>query len=183
MKVLVYTARRWLVSSRRLFRMVGIDAVELTSPPLFTTTFPYTSLTDYDVVYFRLHGLPDQPYLYGASFLRRWGQTALSLADLKASGVSFQLSPLRVFFEGCYAVQTGIPQAFVELGAREVYAANTNTKNSPLRVGPAGRVGLAVMRAWMRNEDAGRALRVALSDEASTRMRFMAVHRDERLVT
>ncbi|MHC4088672.1 MAG: hypothetical protein ACYSVY_00060 [Planctomycetota bacterium] len=153
MKILAYTGQRWRVSTLRMLRATGADFDLLTCPPLSDREFPYRTLPDYDVLYLRLHGLPGQSSLYGSSWRRRWGSNALSVSRFVQSGVAFD-RPIRVFFEGCYAAQMRLPALFLEAGAREVVASPTETYNNTIRVGPAGRIGLAVVRAWLRGEDA-----------------------------
>jgi len=172
MRILVYAAGRWLVSTRRLMQaaeklLPGLDVDVLTCPPLTAKTFPYERLAEVDVVYFRLHGMPDQPYMYGASFLRPWGETAFSLREFQSKRI--MLDGVKVFFEGCFATQTGIPAAMVEAGAT-VVASTTATKNSPLRIGPAGQIGLAVLKAWLDNQDVSEDVLVSQSE-----MRFEVV--------
>jgi hypothetical protein len=181
MRALVYTTRRWVVSTRRMFQGLKKEFPDLTvdvltSPPKNADTFPYEMLSLYDVLYFRLHGLEKQPYLYGASFRRYFGETAFSLEAFKFHHPD--LTGVKAFLEGCYQVQTGIPDALVCAGAEVVASTGSQTFNGKFRVGPAGEIGRSVLRAWLREErDVKPALEAAVGEYRGTKyeMEFVAM--------
>lgn len=103
------------------------------------------------LVYLRLHGLPDQPYLYGDDW-----QTAL--AGSAVLGGDFDKS--LVFLEGCYGLE--MAGAFLGAGAAAVVGSDRPTFGRRWRIGPSSRVGRAWIRAIKRGATAGEALDKAL---------------------
>ncbi len=158
--ILVYCAKAWRVSTWLTFLTAGPDALSLvkqrglylkTCPPLTHETFPYGLLSQVKLAYFRLHGKPGQPYLYGD----RW-QTALSGHKI-AEGR--QLDGLIVFLEGCYGLRTGLPEIFLERGALAVIGSTEDTRSRPFTVGKSSRFG----RVFVRSLLAGNSVRLALA--------------------
>lgn len=109
----------------------------------------------------------NQPYLYDGNW-----STAFSLKALRQSSVQF-VRPIRFFFEGCYARQTGIPRQLLEMGASEVVSSRSVTVNNRLRIGPAGDVGFEVVRAWLEEKDVDVALSRVLAKHADREMEFV----------
>jgi hypothetical protein len=175
MEILVYTAQRWQVSTWRMFSLMTemfpyIEANVLTCPNLTHETFPYERLAQADIVYFRLHGMADQPFLYGQGIIGGW-QTAFSNEIFSASGVEMR-GQATVFMEGCFNALTGAPDAFIQAGANEVIAANTQTWNGTLRPGPAAKIGMKAIEAWMSGRSAANDVQLAAVQERKYRMSF-----------
>lgn len=177
-----YCARRWVVSTRLLVlslrgyilsrQLMGCPAKDfsaevLTAPPLPLAGFPYRKWAEADIVLVRLHGKMNQPYFYDGNW-----QTVLSLTDLQQSSLQFT-RPAKFFFEGCFACQTGIPAALIAMGAQEVIASTTTTYDNKIRVGPAGKVAGAVLRAWLMGQDVEAALDRANRRQKKYTMKFI----------
>lgn len=150
--VLVYTAQRWRVSTWRMFRLAqkmfhDMNVEVLTCPKLTHETFPYERLAQADIVYFRLHGLDGQPFLYGEGFVRGT-HVAFSNAIFDASHVWMKPNS-KVFLEGCFNALTGAPEVFLQAGADEVIAASSKTWNGKFKPGPAAKLGLEALQAWI----------------------------------
>lgn len=137
-RVLVYCAKRWKVSTWLTVAPV-FRARFLASPPLDGHTFPYRELGDCDLVYIRLHGVPEQPYLLND----RW-DTAFSVENLCASEVD--LGGVIAFLEGCHGALTGFPEAFLDLGAAAVVSSKYETKNRRFTLGEAGKYGKRLLK-------------------------------------
>jgi hypothetical protein len=175
MKILVYAARRWHISTLRMLKQVvglipSIEVEVLMCPRLTHETFPYEKLAEADLIYFRLHGLENQPFLYGQGHRGGW-QTGFALALFEAEGVTLKPN-CRVFFEGCYNSLSGIPDAFAQAGAGDVIAADTETYNKRLGIGPAGSVGIQAIQAWIEGGDAIQAVEVENAKQAKWEMNF-----------
>lgn len=111
----------------------------LTCPPVTGETFPYASLSEYDLIYLRLHGVSGQPYLYGDGF-----QTAFSASGLL--GAAPDLSKTVIFMEGCFGRQGLVDDALLQLDAEAVVFSNEETRNRRFTVGEAGRFGREFVR-------------------------------------
>lgn len=175
MRILVYTAKRWQISTSRMLRQVTklvpfVEAEVLTCPGLTHETFPYHKLAEADLIYFRLHGMGGQSYLYGQGHRGGW-QTAFALALYDADLLALKPN-CKVFFEGCYNSLTGIPDAFVRTGAGDVIASDTETDNRRISIGPAGSVGLQAVQAWLEGTDAMEAVRAENEKQAKWTMNF-----------
>jgi len=59
----------------------------LLSPPVNIKTFDPHSLEGYDFIYFKLHGLPNQPFWYGDNWLTTLSANQLSQADLSETTI------------------------------------------------------------------------------------------------
>ena len=140
--ILVYCAKAWRVSTWLTFLTAGPDALSLvkqrglylkTCPPLTHETFPYGLLSQVRLAYFRLHGKPEQPYLYGD----RW-QTALS-----------------------GRLRTGLPEIFLERGALAVIGSMEDTRSRPFTVGKSSRFGRVFVKALLAGNSVSLALATA----------------------
>ena len=94
------------------------------------------------LIYIRLHGFQDQPYLYGDPGF----PTALTARQVR----EMELPGSLVFLEGCYGYQFG--RAFVDAGARAVVGCDRPTWGRRWRMGPSSVVG----REWLRQIRQGR---------------------------
>jgi len=147
-----------MVAALGLRLLRGYKVKVMTAPPFNAETFPYTELAEVDVVYIRLHGIPDQPYLYDGGW-----NTAFSMDRLVHQVKELPKHP-RIFMEGCFGKQTGIPAVLLKLGASEVVASTTETRNRPLTIGDAGKIGLAMLKAWLDGAGESGPLQVADND-------------------
>lgn len=100
------------------------------------------------MIYIRLHGLGDQPYLYGDPGL----PTALSAGQIRETEMNGQV----VFLEGCFGAQ--IADAFLEAGASTVVGNSGITWGRRFFLGPAQVVG----KAWLEAFEVGLSPREAL---------------------
>lgn len=154
-------ARRWIASHMKLLRGLyspWTSVMSLTSPPVTADSFPYREMCAADVIYLRLHGMENQPYLYGSGASGMW-ETAFSLEKFvfAPEGIVLEKKPL-VFMEGCFGATTGIPEVFVKAGASVVIAAKGETQNRTVSIGQAGKIGLRVVSAYLRKKNIGNIL-------------------------
>ena len=77
MKTLAYCAKSFEAS---VARAAGV--VPLTCPPLVMDAFDHHWLEGYDFIYFKLHGLPSQPFWYGDDWLTALSEGQIRLANL-----------------------------------------------------------------------------------------------------
>ena len=145
MELAAYCARSWWIST---WRTTGKRPI--TCPELTAETLDIDNLIA-PIVYLRLHGMPDQPFLYGDSW-----QTALAAHQVKGADFSGSL----VFLEGCYGDTMG--QAFLAAGARAVVGSTGTTYGRRWRLGPSSIVGRAWLKMVRRGFKAGDALVYAL---------------------
>ncbi|KKN73393.1 hypothetical protein LCGC14_0400960 [marine sediment metagenome] len=143
MEIRAYSTRAWRIST---WRTTG--AWPITSPPRSPIDHPLNDLLDADVIYIRLHGLGDQPYLYGDPGL----PTALSARQIRETGLTGQV----IFLEGCFGAQ--IADAFLEAGATTVVGNSGITWGRRFFLGPAQVVG----KTWLKAFEAGLSPRKAL---------------------
>ena len=108
--VFVYTARDWRWST---FFTTG--RWPLTSPPLGPENFPVEQLAGDDVLYFKLHGLAQEPRWYGVR--NDVWQDALDLTNISQAP---DLSGAVVFAQACYAETSPMIQALLDAGASAV---------------------------------------------------------------
>lgn len=90
---------------------VGRQAELLTAPPLSADTFDVAALADRKIVYFKLHGLPEQPFWYDA----RWA-TALTAEQIARS----ELGGAIVVVANCFALGGPMEEALLLAGAAAV---------------------------------------------------------------
>ena len=117
---------------------------------------PLNELLEADVIYIRLHGLGDQPYLYGDPGL----PTALSAEQIRETA----LDGRTIFLEGCFGAQ--IADAFLEAGAKTVVGNTGITWGRRFFLGPAQVVGKAWLDAFEGGLSPRKALDVAMANVA-----------------
>ncbi len=100
------------------------------------------------MIYIRLHGMGDQPYLYGDPGL----PTALSARQIRETSLNGHM----IFLEGCFGAQ--IADAFLEAGASVVIGNSGITWGRRFFLGPAQVVG----KSWLEAFGAGFSPRDAL---------------------
>ncbi len=100
----------------------------LTSPPMHFEAFDAAMLEDRDLLYFGLHGLPDQPYWYGDDYL-----TALVSTPSRVSN----LRQCTVFVANCHFTASPFLPAIRACRPRAIIAgAGENFARSESLVGP-----------------------------------------------
>jgi hypothetical protein len=116
----------------------GVDP--LLSPPTVAESFSPLALEGYDLLYFKLHGLPDECYWYGD----RW-VTALRADQILAANLTGTV----VFAANCHlnAHQGPMLHALLDAGARAVIAGSGTNYAMSSRVYAADLLGLWVRRA------------------------------------
>lgn len=144
MEVKAYSTRAWRIST---WRTTG--AWPITSPPRSPDNRPLDDLLGADVIYIRLHGLGDQPYLYGDPGL----PTALSAEQIRETGMNGQV----IFLEGCFGAQ--IAGAFLKAGAKTVVGNSGITWGRRFFLGPAQVFG----KTWLEVFGEGYSPREALT--------------------
>jgi len=77
LKVLAYCAKSFEASVKR-----AAGVTPLTSPPVIMQTFEPAWLEGYDFIYFKLHGLPSQPYWYGDGYITAVSDHQIRRANL-----------------------------------------------------------------------------------------------------
>lgn len=95
--------------ARSVQKASGVEP--LLCPPLTTKSFPVHKLEVAQFLYFKLHGLPDQPYWYGDDWV-----TALSVEQLTA----VSLKDAVVFVANCYLPESPMLEALLKAGAAAV---------------------------------------------------------------
>ena len=143
MKVKSYSTRAWRFST---WRTTG--AWPITSPPRSASDQPLDDLLDADVIYIRLHGLGNQPYLYGDPGL----PTALSAEQIRETDLDGKI----IFLEGCFGAQ--IADAFIDAGSAIVVGNTGITWGRRFFLGPAQVVG----KKWLELFEKGLSPRKAL---------------------
>lgn len=125
---------------RSVWRAAGV--VPLTSPPVTMGTFRARKLEGYDFLYFKLHGLPGQPYWYGDRFLC----TVLSAEQLRQADLSgavvFVANCHLYSFEGGEYVQGPMLRALLDAGARAVVGGPGTNYAARVRVFGADLLGM-----------------------------------------
>ena len=93
----------------------------LTSPPLTSGTFHHTWLEGHRLLYLKLHGLPNQPYLYGDGWTTALSADTITQADLSHSVV---------FAPNCHLDQSPILAAMLHSGATVIGGTGPNFARS-----------------------------------------------------
>lgn len=105
MNMVSLAARRWMIST-----WMASGARPITAPPLTADTFDAGLVNGCDALYVCLHGLPDQPYWYGAD----WA-TAVTADQIRAC----RLDGAVVYLAGCFG-QGPMTDALLAAGAAAV---------------------------------------------------------------
>jgi hypothetical protein len=113
MRTFAYTtpSQRWAVT-----RAAGVDP--LTSPPITTDDFSTRLLTHHDLLYFSLHGLPNQPTWYGDHNTPALSTHAFTGPD----GEPLDLSRAIVFVATCYFTDSPFLPAILACRPRALIA-------------------------------------------------------------
>ena len=147
MKVFVYCAHSW-----RLSTALATLKVPKTCPPERPATLKRAWFEDADVIYLRLHGLPNQSFLYGDGLI-----TALAASQIRQLDLGGKI----VFMEGCFGESGRVDDAFLAAGAKFVIGSTMATKGRRYRLGPSTLIGGAWLRYVKRGIDPRAALHLA----------------------
>lgn len=131
MKVFAYCAQSF---ERSVRRAAGVEP--LTCPPLSFQKFGVLQLSGKDFVYFKLHGLPAQPYWYGDGWLTALSEAQLRQADLRDSVV---------FVANCFLPESPMLDALLAAGAKAVIGGP-----GPNYASVAGIDGADLLGLWIR---------------------------------
>ncbi len=93
MRVFAYCAAEFQESVRK-----AAGVVPLLSPPVTADILEPRCLEDYDFIYLKLHGLPEEVYWYGDKWITALRATQILAADLRGTVV---------FVASCHLYQTG----------------------------------------------------------------------------
>lgn len=132
-------------------------------PPTTYATLNLDSLKA-PIVHLRLHGMPNQPYLYGDNWL-----TALSAEQVRNA----DFSGCTVFLEGCYGL--GMAKAFLQAGALSVVGSSQPTFGKRLFLGPSSKMARAWIRAVTGGMTAQGALQIALEKTGQSAQEWAAI--------
>ncbi len=149
MEIRAYSTRSWRIST---WRTTGVWPE--TSPSRTAEDPPLEYLLEADLVYIRLHGLGDQPYLYGDPGL----PTALSAEQVR----EIDLTSRAIFLEGCFGAQ--MADAFLDAGASVVIGNSGITWGRRFLLGPAQVVGKRWIKAYRAGHSPRKALTAALAE-------------------
>lgn len=138
MKALIYCYQSGWLNNALGLALAGIVVRPLTCPPLTAETFPYARLGEVELIYIALHGSPRARVLHGDEQI-----PALALERVQAGP---RLDRAIVVLEGCYQAGTLFPRAFLERGARAVFASPERTFDRRWGLGAAGKAGLEIVR-------------------------------------
>jgi len=109
MNILAYCDRHYEQVTRKLFERYATDGMMLTCPPVTAREFQPEWLRGHDVIYLDLHGVPDEPRLWGDE-----GEYALGIEHIR------NVDGAAVFATTCYWPETPFPRAFYDAGAKVV---------------------------------------------------------------
>lgn len=132
MRVFAFCAASFVNSVRRA---AGVEP--LTCPPTTLETFDVGTLAERDLIYFKLHGLPGEPYWYGDGWV-----TALSAEQIQRA----DLSGAVVFVANCFLPESPMLEALLSAGASVVIGGPGENYAAPDAVQGADLLGLTVRR-------------------------------------
>lgn len=147
MKTFAYCAHSFEQSTKRA---AGVQP--LLSPPSTIDTFEPAWLESHNLIYFKLHGLPGQPFWYGDKWV-----TALSTDQIR----SCDLTNTIIFVANCYLPESPMLQALLDAGAKAVIGGPGQNYARPNSVDGADLLGLYVRVLLQLGFSAAMALRFA----------------------
>jgi len=124
------------------------------SPPLTAERFRPADLEGHRLAYLVLHGLPEQPYLYGDQYV-----TAITAEQIRAARLDGQI----VYLAACFGLGP-VSSAFLAAGAAAVMADEDANYAGLLRPQGANALGGRVVRYLRQGETAGDSLYYASQD-------------------
>ncbi len=139
-----------------------------TFPPENVLTFAPRWLEGYDLLYFKLHGLPNQPYWYGDGW-----QTAIAAQQIKQANLKNTIC----FVANCYAADSRMEQALLDAGARAVIAGPGINYSGKGKLAGADQLGANFIERIKRGEPIEQAFQQARRD-LGWLARFTKVGRD-----
>jgi len=126
--------------------------IPFTFPPHSSATFRSDWLTAAEVLYFHLHGMPDQPYWYGDKMI-----TAIGYSQIEAASLN---GPI-VFVANCYGAGSLLVKALYRAGASAVVAGPGQNYTVQGAVRGADLLGKHFIDALARGDSPDRALAYA----------------------
>lgn len=126
-----------------------------TFPPENFSTFSPRWLEGYDLLYFKLHGLPDQPYWYGDGMI-----TAMSAQQIEQANLKNTIC----FVANCNAAASRMEQALLKAGARAVVTGPGLNYAGNRKLAGADRLGANFVRHIKAGADPDQALARAKRD-------------------
>lgn len=129
--------------------------VPLTSPPSTHVDIQPETLEGYDLLYFRLHGIPNVPIWFGED--RKGEYPALTAENLSGADLSGSV----VVVANCYGSDSPLVCAFYHAGARAVIAGTGSNYASGKRVIGTDKLVRSLIRALARGWSLPSALRWA----------------------
>ena len=141
----VYCARSWRISTYLTTRVRPI-----TSPPVFYSED--LAWLKAEIVYIRLHGIVDQPYLYNDEWSTALAAKHVEQADFEGCNV---------FMEGCHGIQ--FSDAFLTAGASSVTGCSESTWGRKYFLGASSKVGKEWLKRVRAGQTAGRSLALSMS--------------------
>lgn len=157
MRIFAYCCHSFRHSVRRA---AGVEPI--TSPPFSIFDLDPTELEDHDLLYFKLHGLPGQPYWYGDNWM-----TAVSAEQIS----ELNLLNTTVFVANCHLYQPAVDdvgiryshmlQALLNAGARAVVGGPGINFAARRRVFGADLLGMVFRQVLKANRSAEEALALA----------------------
>lgn len=133
MRTFAYCAASFAKNVRRV---AGV--VPLTCPPVSLETFDSEVLEGHGLLYFKLHGLPGQPYWYGDKLLTAISAEQIRQADLSNTGV---------FVANCYTSrESPMFQALRVAGARWIVSGGGENYASSQTIAGVDLLGLYFRR-------------------------------------
>lgn len=148
-RLVVYCGFGWRISAMRT-----TGKIPITAPPATAETPGLIESLSADILYIRLHGMEDQPYLYSEP---GW-TTALSVDQIKDRKDLFENTA--VFLEGCEGVE--MSDAFMAAGAQLVIGSNRTTYGKRIGLGPSSKIGRTWLKAYRKTKDATGAMKKAI---------------------
>lgn len=157
MRILAYVDLRYQNATRRV---VGSEAIILTSPPIGAADVNAEWFEDQDLIYLDLHGRSSSVYLWS-------GPSGLSPALGLRTVQTMRLGKAVVFSTTCYLPETQFVDAFLKAGALAVIAGEGQNWGTQERISGAQELALHLIRYM----ETGKPVKVALQ-MAKRRLRY-----------
>ena len=162
MRTLAYSAASF---RRSTAAAAGVEP--LLSPPLSTQTLDPQLLEGYDLLYFKLHGIPGDPHGYGDDNIM-----AIHVDQLRAA----HLNAAAVFAANCHVPQGPMLDALLDAGASCVVAGHGSNWANPNYVTGADLLGLW-FRRWLSI-----GLRPKLSFHLAKARLYLTLHKTDAIL-
>ncbi len=142
-----------LSSAAAVLKATGVTPT--TFPPENIATFAPRWLEGYDLIYIKLHGMPDQPYWYGDGF-----ETAISKTQIEQA----HLNNCICFVANCHASNSAMEAALLQAGAFAVISGPGENYSGISQLRGADALGAALINRLKRGEALGAAFANAKRD-------------------